>query len=283
MSKTAPTISDKIEPLEKFNRRVRKIEQGNFFERVQRPWGVNMVTNTVEANQSGYAWRLESDGPSDSDITAFATDFGFFDKGRDDINIYDISKLYTFLFANSCILQDMLDVFRARRDSLVAYWNTPSPVCATDFSKDFVGPDGQPLIGEDGQPVKGLIRQLTAGEVMTIFLYGYYLHENRGEERVLRKWRESDQVYPMLLIIFLHFLSRSAFTIQEIAEINTRVIEHLKTLNPAKQLQRSGVDPNPGVRMASMDSDFLDLLSQTAPAIMAPLVSQADGLYTFDF
>src|SRR5579875_2205900 len=182
MCNTAPTIEDKVELLEKFNRRMNKAKQGDFFERVQRPWGVNIATNTVEANRGSHAWRFEFDGPSDSAITAFATDFGFFDKRRDDTSLYNISRLYTLLFANNCIPQDMLGAFRERRASLVAYWNTPSSVCVTDFSRDFAGPDGHPLIGDTGQPVKGLIRQLTAGEVLTIFLYGHYLHENKDEE-----------------------------------------------------------------------------------------------------
>jgi hypothetical protein len=73
-------LGEKIEPLAKFNRRVHKIERGDFFERVNRPWGVNTVTHSVEASQGGYAWRFEYDGPSDSAVTALATDFGFFEK-----------------------------------------------------------------------------------------------------------------------------------------------------------------------------------------------------------
>src|SRR5207245_7093619 len=107
MTAPAPTLGEQIERLVKFNRRVQKIQRGDFFERVQRPWGVNTVTNTIEASQEDFAWSFAYDGPSESDITALATDVGFFSKGRDDVNLHDISRLYTFLDANGCISRDL--------------------------------------------------------------------------------------------------------------------------------------------------------------------------------
>ena len=226
---------------------------------------------------------MDFDGPNDTDITAFATDFGFFEKGRDDTTLFQIAKLYTLLHANDCIPKSTLDAFRAIRAALSAYWGGPSPVQIVDFTQAYVGPGGLKLIGDSGEPVKGLVRPLTNGDTMGLFLYGYYLHENPKEAQVIDRWRSNNQLYALLLTIFLHILARSILMIRDVAEINIEALARLATLSASQRLPTSGCDPNPDIRLFSLDKDLLCLLATQDPGIAAPTIPQANGIYIFDF
>jgi len=199
------TIGDAIYNLSRFNAKVDEALGGRFCERVQRPWGAHLVVEPAQTARGGYAWHFEFDGPDDDAVTAFATRFGFFQKGNDKAtNVYDTSRLYYDLSINQLIPQDLLDDFKTRRDALVGYWKTPSPVQVFDFSQDSTDNIVDPATGH---PVKGQRYPLTNAELFRIFLFGRELHADKEEERILHFWKQSRQYYPLLLALCIDVLA----------------------------------------------------------------------------
>lgn len=271
------TIGDAIYNLSRFNAKVDEAMGGRFFERVQGPWGARLVVDPAEAARGGYAWHFEFDGPDDDAITAFATRFGFFQKGNDKAtNVYDTARLYYDLSINRLIPQDLLDDFTAKRDALVAYWRASSPVHVFDFSEDSTDNIVDPTTG---QPVKGRHYPLTNAELFRILLFGRELHADKEEERILHFWEQTRQYYPLLLTLCLDILARSFLIIQEMADVHTRTIAHLRTLNPGATLARTGSDPTLDPYNPKTAERILYLLSTEHAALILPMVAQPDGTF----
>lgn len=271
------TVGDAVYNLSRFNAKVGEALGGRFFERVQKPWGAHLIADPAQATQGGYAWHFEFDGPDEDAVTAFVTRFGFFQKGNDKAtNVYDTSRLYYDLSINQLIPQDLLDDYKARRDALVTYWKTLSPVQVFDFSQDSTDNIVNPATG---QPVKGRRYPLTNAELFRIFLFGRELHADKEEERILHFWEQSRQYYPLLLTLCLGILAQSFFIIQEMADVHTRTIAHLQTLNQGTPLTQTGSDPTLDPYNPNTAERILHLLGTEHAALILPMDAQPDGTF----
>ena len=270
------TVLDAAYNLSQFNVKVGEALRGSFFERTQKRWGADLVTNP-ERNPQGFAWHFEFDGPDGDAVTAFATRFGFFQKGNDKAtNIYDTSRLYYELFINQLIPQSLLDDFKTLRDQLVDYWKEDSPIPVYDFDEDSTDNIINPATGK---PVKGLRYQLSNAELFRIFLFGRELHADKEEARILNFWEKTDQYYPLLLTLCLNILIHSFLIIERMADINVQVITHLQTINEKTPLVQAGIDPTLDVYNPDTAERILHLLSTEHASITLPINQNPDGSY----